>query len=276
MATSTLLHRQVTVYLRERIESGVIQPSSRMPSERVLAEQFAVSRVTIRQAMRDLEAQGLVEVIGGVRWVRKHTESSVARRSSHSLEEGATGLVSFSDLAAANGLTVSATILTMQTRPGSLDEADLLSVAPGAPIVDLVRIRYLDSIPILMDFTLIPEALAPGLGAVDLSHGSLYHTLADSYGLHAVRAQCAIEARGASPEIADGLGLAPGDPVLEIIQTIYDQNDRVMQWGRSVYRGDRYRFRADLEGTQRPSRAGTTADEPTGRGFRADKARVRN
>ncbi|WP_328917505.1 MULTISPECIES: GntR family transcriptional regulator [unclassified Streptomyces] len=270
MSTSPALHRKVAQHLRERIESGVIAPGSRMPSERVLAEQFDVSRVTVRQALKDLEVAGLVKVIAGARWVRGETSAPASLRpaepEAESIEEGATGLVSFSDLASANGLTSSSKVLKCLTRASSLDEADLLGVAPGAPIVELVRLRHLDGIPTLIDFSLIPEGLAPGLGEHDFTTASLYRTLAEQYGLHAVRADCVIEARGASAEIAESLGLAPGDPILEIVQTTFDENRRVVQWCRSVYRGDRYRFRAALQGQAGRAHRPPTAAEPTGRG----------
>lgn len=278
MSTSPALHRKVAQHLRERIESGVIAPGSRMPSERVLAEQFDVSRVTVRQALKDLEVAGLVTVVAGARWVRGQAPAPVALRpaepDAESIEEGGTGLVSFSDLAAANGLTSSSKVLTCLTRPSTLDEADLLGVAPGAPLVELVRLRYLDGIPTLIDFSLIPEGLAPGLGGHDFATASLYGTLAEQYGLHAVRADCVIEARGATADLAEHLGLPPGDPVLEIVQTTYDENRRVVQWCRSVYRGDRYRFRAALEGQAGHAPRTASAAEPSGRGVVPHVARL--
>ncbi|MFJ8062779.1 GntR family transcriptional regulator [Streptomyces sp. NPDC096142] len=276
MSTSPALHRKVAQHLKERIESGLIEPGSRMPSERVLAEQFDVSRVTVRQALKDLEASGLVTVVSGARWVRGQSAVPTAppragEPDAESIEEGATGLVSFSDLAAANGLTSTSKVLKSLTRPSSLDEADLLGVAPGAPLFELVRLRHLDGIPTLIDFSLIPDALVPGLSKVDFTTASLYATLTERYGLHAVRADCVIEARGASAEIAENLGLPPGGPVLGIDQTTFDENHRVIQWCRSVYRGDRYRFRAALQG--QAGRPYTTA-EPAGRSTAPHIARL--
>ena len=219
-----------------------------MPSERLLSQQFGVSRVTVRRALKELESAGLAEIDHGARLARWTKKATALEGLGESIEEGATGLVSFSDLAAANGLTASSVVLSNRTRPSSLDEADLLGIAPGADIVDLVRLRRLDGIPTLVDYSLLPDSLAPGLGKLDFSRVSLYQTLADAYGLHAVRADCVIEARGASQEIASRLGLSPGAPVLVIVQTTFGESGRVIQWCRSVYRGDRYRFRAVLDG----------------------------
>lgn len=261
MTSPTPLYNQVAEYLRERIQKGVIPVNSRVPSERVLAEQFGVSRVTVRQALKELEVAGLVEVDGGVRWAKPTATAADYRPSTGSIEEGASGLVSFSDLATANGLTATAVVLNNVTRPSTLDEADLLGIAPGASVVDLVRLRQLDGIPTLLDYSLLPESLAPGLGKRDFTKASLYQTLAESYGLHAARADCIIEARGATEEIAGHLGLATGAPVLVIVQTTFGDNGRIVQWCRSVYRGDRYRFRALLDGLQGAQRLRPLAPE---------------
>ncbi|WP_283137492.1 GntR family transcriptional regulator [Rhizohabitans arisaemae] len=238
MADGSLLHRRISDALREQIERGELARGSRVPSERTLAEQFGVSRLTVRQALKDLELEGLVQVIGGIRWITR-LESSI--------EEGGSGLVSFSDLAAANGFRVTSRVLTYQTRSSTLDEASVLGIAPGADVIDLARLRFLDGVPVVVDYTLIPEAVAPGLEGVDFTTESLYAILAERFGVHTVNAECVIEARGASPELAEYLGLSAGEPILEIIQLIYDDRGRVVQSGRSVYRGDRYRFRALLE-----------------------------
>lgn len=238
IADGALLHRRIAKELREQIELGVLARGSRVPSERSLSEQFGVSRLTIRQALKDLELEGLVQVIGGIRWIT---------RVEGLIEEGGSGLVSFSDLASANGFQVTSRVLTHVTRSSTLDEASVLGIAPGAEVVELVRLRCLDEVPVVVDYSLIPEAVAPGLESVDFATSSLYATLADRFGLNATNAECVIEARGADAELAAHLGLSVGDPILEIIQLIYDDQGRVMQSGRSVYRGDRYRFRARLD-----------------------------
>lgn len=271
MPESPRLYAQVAAYLTERIRNGVIRANSPVPSERVLAQQFGVSRVTVRQALRELETAGLVEVAGRTRLARLTGAAAASGEPGKAIEEGATGLVSFSDLAAANGLSAGSVVLANVTRPSTLDEADLLGIAPGAPLVDLVRLRQLDGIPTLIDYSLLPEQLAPGLGKRDFSRVSLYHTLAESYGLNAVSADCVIEARGATEEVAGRLGLAPGAPVLVIVQTTFGDNGRVIQWCRSVYRGDRYRFRALLDGLEGAQRLRPLA--PDARRRVSDQAR---
>jgi GntR family transcriptional regulator len=75
----------------------------------------------------------------------------------------------------------------------------------------------------------------------------LYGALATRYGCAPVRAECAIESRAVQPGYAAHLGLEENGPVLEIQQVTFDAAGRIVQWSRSVYRGDRYKFRAVLE-----------------------------
>jgi GntR family transcriptional regulator len=233
-----VLHQQVTDILRGRIRSGVLPPGSRVPGERSLAEELGVSRVTLRQALRTLELEGLLRAEGGARWVPQDAGGAI--------EEGATGLVSFTDLAEAHGRTASARVLKFDTRPTDVDEAELLQLAPGAQVHELVRLRSLDGIPILVDHTLVPAALVPGLEGMDFRSKSLYRALSEA-GCAPVRAECAIESRQVQPAHAELLGLDASGPVLEIQQVTFGPAGQVIQWGRSVYRGDRYKYRAVLE-----------------------------
>src|ERR1035437_8963413 len=169
-ARSLPLHQQVNDALHRRIVSG------RLPSERALSREFAVSRVTVRQALKDLEQEGLVEAGDGLRWVARPAPTPA------SVEEGATGLVSFAELGATRGLTVRAKVLLCETRPSSLDDAEAIGGAPRARAHQLVRLRYLDDVTGVVDHSVIPAAVAPSLNDVDFTTASLYQTLAARYG----------------------------------------------------------------------------------------------
>lgn len=238
----TILHRQIADALRSRIRSGTLAEGRRIPSERTLSDEFGVSRVTVRQALKELEQEGLLETGDGLRWVARPTFSSLPQ----SVEEGDTGLVSFFALAGARGLKVSADVLVCRTRQSSLDEAEALGLAPGASVHELVRLRRLDDVPVVVDHSLVPAAIAPGLTDIDFTTASLYQTLI-GYGCTPLRAEYAVEARAAEPEHAELLGMQAGDPVLEARQTTFDEQRRVIQVCRLVYHGERYRFRAVLE-----------------------------
>src|SRR5262249_57612636 len=86
-------------------------------------------------------------------------------------------LVSFSDMARARGLRASSRVLAAATRPSTLHEAEQLSLAPGAPVFQLRRLRFLDGIAVGLEVTRIPVAVAPALASTDFSQTSLYDEL---------------------------------------------------------------------------------------------------
>ncbi len=104
----------------------------------------------------------------------------------------------------------------------------------------------MDDVPILIDRSRIPLALAPTLPEVDFSTASLYAVLEERHGLRAARARFAIEAVAADADQARLLGLALGEPLLHCHQLTEDESGQPIESCDMVYRGDRYRFRASL------------------------------
>ena len=107
------------------------------------------------------------------------------------------------------------------------------------------RLRMLDDVPVAVDRSRVPLARAPQLVDVDFASASLYATLADA-GSAPVRAGYTVEALAAGVAEAALLSVAAGTPVLVTMTTAYDPADRVVELCTTVYRGDRYRFRATL------------------------------
>ena len=138
-------------------------------------------------------------------------------------------------------------MLDRRQRPATIDEAEALGLAPGAPLFELERLRSLDDVPILIDRTRIPLSLTPGLFEMDLDGRSLYEALEQTFGLRPARARLTVEAIPADERRARLLGLEPGEPLLLCRQQSEDQAGRQIELCDMVYRGDRYRFMATLE-----------------------------
>jgi len=230
-----LRYQRVQQALADEIQRGGRTAGARLPPERALAEHFGVSRVTLRRALDELMRDGLV------------------RRSVNGWEvaSGTIGgppneLMSFTELAASRGLHAGGRTLEKCVRAATLDEAEALGLAPGAPLFEIERLRTMDDVPILIDRTRIPLAIAPGIEQVELDASSLYGVLHDRFGVRPVRARVTVEAAPADPRRAHLLGLETGQPVLRCQQQVEDQTGTVIWLCEMVYRHDRYRLRATL------------------------------
>ena len=231
-----LRYQRVQDALADEIARGRRAPGSRLPPERALAEHFEVSRVTLRRALVELEADGVV--------ARDRSGWTVAGPR---VGEPPNALMSFSEMAASRGLRPAARVLERRVRSATIDEAEQLGLAPGAPLFELRRLRLMDDVPILVDRSVIPLSYAPDLVEVDFAATSLYAELEARHGLRPARARFAVEAVAADPQQAALLDLRRGEPLLRCHQVTEDDAGRAIELCEMVYRGDRYRFRATLE-----------------------------
>lgn len=242
------LYQRAYRAIAEEIASGVLHPGDRLPSERALCDELGVSRATVRRAIEQLEHDGLLTSRG---------RGSVV--AGDALVEPLNTLISLSELGRMRGLVATARVLAAHVRPATIDEADAFAIAPGAEVFELRRLRMLDEVPISLDHNRIPLRRLPGAAELDFTTGSLYAEL-EREGHAPVRADYELEARGADPDEAELLGLAAGVPVLSATTVAIDEDNRVLDLGRTVYRADRYRFQATL--TRRAHRGRESHEEP--------------
>ena len=218
------------------IREGGAAPGSRMPPERDLAAQLAVSRVTVRHALNALQHEGFLRATQGSGW---YVAEGV-------VEESHDELTSFTEIARSRGLRPTSRVLVQLVRPATLEEADQLRIAPGANLFHLERLRLLDDLPVALSVSLIPMSVGQALVDLDFTERSLYEALRDVSGTTPWRADYVIQARGATLEEAEWLDLPEGAPVLQGSDVTVDAIGRPLELGRVVYRGDRYRFRTTL------------------------------
>ncbi len=221
--------------LAEDLRAGLPGDAAHLPSERDLCARFGVSRVTVRRALRELEAEGLIAAAAGRGWFVR-----VQR-----FEEPENELLSFTAIAGTRGLRATARVLTATTREATLDEAERLGVAPGAPVVELDRLRLLDGVPLAIDRSLLPVSRVPDLLDRDWTSASLYEAMTEA-GCAPIRADYVVRADAADADEARLLELGQSGPVLRADQLSYDAAGRPVQLCRLTYRGDRYRFHASL------------------------------
>jgi GntR family transcriptional regulator len=232
--SSQPLYYQVYRRLADEIEGGVLRPGDRLPSERRLCDELGVSRATVRRAIEELVTDGLIAGRGRGSFV-----------TGNALAEPRGALMSLSELGRSRGLVASARVLAAGVRPATIDESEMLGIAPGAALFALRRLRMLDGLPISLDGNRVPLRLAPSLPEADFTAASLYEIL-EAGGHRPVRADYDVEARGADADEAELLELEVGQPVLFTTTVAFDEGSQVVDIGRTVYRADRYRFQATL------------------------------
>jgi GntR family transcriptional regulator len=243
----SLYERTAERLLADLREAGA-RVGDRLPSERALALRYAVSRVTLRAALADLEARGVVRPASTRGWfvadLGRPADPPVSSASSPQV-------LGLADFARINGLTPSTRVLSAAVRPATVSEAEDLRVAPGADLFELHRLRFLDDLLVALEHNRLPLAICPALAETDFNRASLYATLraADPPQLPRV-ADYSVEARHPTPREMELFGIGDTMPMLVATQLTFNQADRPIELTVQVYRGDRYRFRASITNGQ--------------------------
>ncbi|MEQ8813466.1 MAG: GntR family transcriptional regulator [Thalassobaculum sp.] len=232
---SAPLYEIVKRQVSEAILIGQWVPGTVLPSEVALAQSFGVAVGTVRRALTDLTAEGLLAR-------RRKTGTVVTGRTPH---HSLRLFFQFFRLHGLDGALVKsrARVLSLETAAARSDEAEKLQLAEGAQVVRIRRTRHVDSHPVMVDRFTLPAARVPGFPAAagDVPE-LLYLFLLERYGIRisAVREQLAAEL--ASPEDAEVLGLTPPAAVLIIDEVAYDQSGAPTLFARHCAITDRHRY----------------------------------
>jgi DNA-binding GntR family transcriptional regulator len=241
-ATHGPRYRRIEQALRARI--ATLRPGDRLPSDAELTIEFAVSRMTARNAMQRLTEDGLIERQPG-------RGSFVAEPPAH---RRANRLMTFTQEMLRRGLTPSSRLLDRSVRPSSPAEAASLGIPAGEPVVYLRRLRCADDQPIAIETTILLGACAEPVLTADLTRGSLHEALTGA-GFALRRGTGTIAAAAATTDDARLLAIRAGDPLLVERRVIADNHGRPIETTESRYRADRYALdvRFDVEAPDPPA-----------------------
>lgn len=234
--TASPLYTQIKNALQRRIETGELKPGDLAPSERDLAEQYHVSRMTARQALQNLANDGFIRRFQG-------KGSFIAEPK---IEESLLELVSFSEDMQRRGLTPSTKIVSVTQEIPQRNIAEALDIALGNRVVRIERLRLASHQPMALEVSYIPSELCPDIEQQSLT-GSLYTLLEKKYQLRLARAKQRLEGVAAKPREAELLEIDIGDVLLSLKRTSFDTQGLTVEYVHALYRADKYIFFADLE-----------------------------
>ena len=247
------LHIQVEEALKDRIVRRTLKPGDLVPGDLQLCGQFGVSRTTVRQALAELAREGLV-----VRERGRGTFVAPPKLTERAFER-LSGF--FEDMVALGHPPVSQ---VLRQQVGNADEkvAARLNLEPGAPIVEIERLRFVEDEPVVLTTTYLPHTLVPGLETADLTRRSLYEYLQTEFGMSLARGRRTIEAVAADTRQATLLGVRKGSPLVFLQSVSYLADDRPIEFYLAFHRGDRSRFEVEL---MRGRQQRLTSDAPSNR-----------
>lgn len=216
-----------------------LSAGDRLPGDHELCQTYGVSRTVVRQALAELETEGVIERIKG-----RGTFVAPQRTAEH-LVQSLTGL--FED-AAARGAQLRSEVRRLEVVPADEHISTQLALPLGASVIVLERLRFLDDEPWALVTTYLPYAVAPGLLTDDLTSQSLYALLERTYGVQLTHGRRGVEAAVANDAQAKALDLETGGAVLVLRSTSY-AGDRPVEVFVAYHRGDRSRFEVTLRRT---------------------------
>lgn len=236
---SERLYRKIATSLRDAIADGRWPIGSRLPPEPDLAGRFDVSRTTIRQALGELESQGLIERR------RRHGTTVIAREPDGLFRMDTGELDALLGLARDTVFAIDSTRIVQGAHVVELaalagDEADWLEVVGGRHLPDAV-----DGCPFSWSWIWVParfRAISEHLGP---ETRSIYGALEREFGIRVTRVAQRVTARRCPAAIATRLGIARGWPALEIVATLYDADDEPIECTQTLFDPARFQVHSD-------------------------------
>lgn len=231
------LYLQIKDGLVAAIRAGQFEPHQRLPSERELSEQYAVSRMTVRQALLALAYDGVI-------YTRVGKGTFVAGPK---IDQQLRTLTGFSQDVTARGNRPTSRVLDARVVGAAPDVAAALRMTPQNEVIRLARLRLSDDLPLALETTHLPFARFAGLLAHDFAAESLYGVLEIEFGVALTHADQVLEAAVADADEIELLELTPPAAVMRMQRLTVDSDGEPVEFVLSSYRGDRYKFRFALQ-----------------------------
>lgn len=216
--------------IKREIDEQVWKVGERLPSERDLAEEFEVSRMTLRQAISLLVEEGVLE-----RRVGSGTFVASTR-----VQEKMRGTTSFTEIIKAQGKEPSSQLISYRKTIPNEQEVEKLGIYPTENIIRMERVRYADKVPVVYEVASIPEKFIKNFKKEEITQ-HFFQTLQE-HGYKIGKSHQTIYARLAKDKIAQYLAIPKGQAILGLTQVSYLDDGTAFEFVKSQYVGERFEF----------------------------------
>jgi len=227
------LYSRIREDIRARIVSGAWQPHDRLPSESELMARYGVSRITVRQALGDLQKERVIFKVAG--------KGSFVSPTRPFQELGR--LQGFAEAMGALGHDTYNRVLSVDTVPATEEVALRLNLAAGERVTEIRRVRHVGSQPVSLDLTWLPLALGERIAREDLAVRDIFGILEADCAAPLGHADLVVDARLADAEQAALLGTEPGSPLLHIERLTHGTDGRPLDYEHLFCRADNFQYR---------------------------------
>jgi GntR family transcriptional regulator len=221
---------QIAATLKELLRTGKISADTAMPAERVLAQQFGVSRMTMRQANNLMEREGLIERHRGRGTFATHNR--IVKQEQE--------MRSFSEEIRRRGSVPSSRLISFKIIEADTSVAKYFDIKLGDPLYMIERVRLADNVPVAFESLQIPSCLCPKLERFNLVDYSLYQILEENYHIHMARSEEELSAMPPKKLHRKLLAIPRNTAVLLVKRKTYTTEGKPLELATTAYRGDLY------------------------------------
>jgi GntR family transcriptional regulator len=231
------IYYQLGELIKELIAKGELKPGDSLPAEREYAEKFQISRMTVRQAFTQLVNEGYLHRVQG-------RGTFIAERKPK-IEQGLQGLTSFTEDMVSRGMKPGSQLIKFEIIPATNDIARELGIQEYGPVYEIQRIRLADDMPMALETNYISANFIKGL-TEQIVNQSLYAYIEDTLKLKIDHASQVIESSVADEMEAEYLKVQEGAPVMLIQRNTFLSDGTPVEYVKSSYRADRYKFKIQM------------------------------
>ncbi|PKO87478.1 MAG: GntR family transcriptional regulator [Betaproteobacteria bacterium HGW-Betaproteobacteria-10] len=231
------LYAQIKEALREGILDGTYRQHERIPSESDLMASYGVSRITVRQALGDLENEQLIFKIPG-------KGAFVSRPKPF---QQLAKLQGFAEAMSSLGLETYNRLVSLVTVSADETTAARLQVPEGSPLMEIRRVRYADRQPVSLDVTYVRRDLGQRLAREDLASRDIFVIIENDYAMALGHADLSMNAIAADSALAALLDVPLGAPLLRMERLTWTKSGQPIDFEYLYYRGDSFRYQVRAE-----------------------------